>query len=102
MSYYVILIVFRIFDFDLQTDGPVNRVNLNDLKNRVSAFNFMEVGNRTPIFQNNQVEITETADMRRMGELFQLLKKRGQKSGFDELTAQRFILQCVLAMFAED
>ncbi|MBC1198257.1 class I SAM-dependent DNA methyltransferase, partial [Microcystis aeruginosa BLCCF158] len=24
------------------------------------------------------------------------------KSGFDELTAQRFILQCVLAMFAED
>jgi type II restriction/modification system DNA methylase subunit YeeA len=61
----------------------------------------MEVGNRTPIFQNNQVEITETA-ARRMGELFQLLKKRSQKSGFDELTAQRFILQCVLAMFAED
>ncbi|NCS24396.1 MAG: class I SAM-dependent DNA methyltransferase [Microcystis aeruginosa BS13-02] len=92
---------FWIFDFDLQIDEPVDRVNLNDLKNRVSAFNFMEVGNRTPIFQNNQVEITETA-ARRMGELFQLLKKRGQKSGFDELTAQRFILQCVLAMFAED
>jgi type II restriction/modification system DNA methylase subunit YeeA len=61
----------------------------------------MEEGTRTPIFQNNQVEITETA-ARRMGELFQLLNKRGQKSGFDELTAQRFILQCVLAMFAED
>ncbi|QGZ92372.1 DNA methyltransferase [Microcystis aeruginosa] len=92
---------FWIFDFDLQIDEPVDRVNLNDLKNRVSAFNFMEVGNRTPIFQNNQVEITETA-ARRMGELFQLLKKRGHKSGFDQLTAQRFILQCVLAMFAED
>ncbi|MFM6058708.1 MAG: DNA methyltransferase [Microcystis aeruginosa] len=92
---------FWIFDFDLQIDEPVDRVSLNELKNRVSAFNFMEVGNRTPIFQNNQVEITETA-ARRMGELFQLLKKRGQKSGFDELTAQRFILQCVLAMFAED
>ena len=92
---------FWIFDFDLQIDEPVDRVNLNDLKNRVSAFNFMEVGNRPPIFQNNQVEITETA-ARRMGELFQLLKKRGHKSGFDELTAQRFILQCVLAMFAED
>ncbi|MCU7245211.1 MAG: N-6 DNA methylase [Microcystis aeruginosa WS75] len=92
---------FWIFDFDLQIDEPVDRVNLNDLKNRVSAFNFMEVGNRTPIFQNNQVEITETA-ARRMGELFQLLKKRSHKSGFDELTAQRFILQCVLAMFAED
>ncbi|CAO5007637.1 site-specific DNA-methyltransferase (adenine-specific) [Microcystis aeruginosa] len=92
---------FWLFDFDLQIDEPVDRVNLNDLKNRVSAFNFMEVGNRTPIFQNNQVEITKTA-ARRMGELFQLLKKRGHKSGFDELTAQRFILQCVLAMFAED
>lgn len=92
---------FWIFDFDLQIDEPVDRVNLNDLKNRVSAFNFMEAGNRTPIFQNNQVEITETA-ARRMGELFQLLKKRSQKSGFDQLTAQRFILQCVLAMFAED
>ncbi len=92
---------FWIFDFDLQIDEPVDRVSLDQLKNRVSAFNFMEVGNRTPIFQNNQVEITETA-ARRMGELFQLLKKRGHKSGFDELTAQRFILQCVLAMFAED
>jgi hypothetical protein len=42
---------FWIFDFDLQIDEPVDRVNLNDLKNRVSAFNFMEVGNRTPIFR---------------------------------------------------
>lgn len=92
---------FWIFDFDQQIDEPVDRVKITELINRVSAFNFMEVGNHLPIFQNNQVEITETA-ARRMGELFQLLKKRSQKSGFDELTAQRFILQCVLAMFAED
>jgi hypothetical protein len=42
---------FWIFDFDLQIDEPVDRVNLNDLKNRVSAFNFMEVGNRTLSFR---------------------------------------------------
>ncbi|MGL5509582.1 MAG: DNA methyltransferase, partial [Microcoleaceae cyanobacterium] len=86
---------------DQQIDEPVDRVKITELINRVSAFNFMERGNRLPIFQNNQVEITETA-ARRMGELFQVLKKRSRKSGFDDLTAQRFILQCVLAMFAED
>ncbi len=92
---------FWIFDFDLQIDEPVDRVSLLQLPSCMGAFNFMELGNRTPIFQNNQVEITETA-ARRMGELFCLLKARSKKDDFDELTAQRFILQCVLAMFAED
>ncbi|MEA5535776.1 DNA methyltransferase [Crocosphaera sp. XPORK-15E] len=101
---YVILCNFDefwIFDFNLQIDEPVDIVALSDLKNRASAFNFMELGNRTPVFKNNQVVVTETA-ARRMGELFKILQKRSNKSGFDELTAQRFILQCVLAMFAED
>ncbi len=54
-------------------------------------------GIKTPIFSNNQVEVTERA-ARRMGELLLELEKRG----IEKLTAQRFILQCVLAMFAED
>jgi hypothetical protein len=42
-------------------------------------------------------EVTkETA--RKMGELCEILKQRGTKA----LAAQRFVLQCVLAMFAED
>ncbi|MFM6325831.1 MAG: class I SAM-dependent DNA methyltransferase, partial [Microcystis panniformis] len=45
----------------------------------------------------NQVEVTERA-ARRMGELLLELEARG----IEKLTAQRFVLQCVLAMFAED
>lgn len=57
----------------------------------------MEFSNRTPVFRNNQVEVTERA-ARRMGQLLVELSRRG----IDKLVAQRFILQCVLAMFAED
>ena len=97
---YVILCNFDefwIFDFDLQLDTPVDTVPLNQLPERISAFGFMELANRAPVFRNNQVEVTERA-ARRMGQLLVELKQRG----VDGLVAQRFILQCVLAMFAED
>ncbi|AFZ49021.1 DNA methyltransferase [Dactylococcopsis salina] len=92
---------FWIYDFNQQLDEPVDRVFLTQLWERITAFGFMEVAAQTPVFRNNQVEITETA-ARRMGELFKILYQRGDKEGFDRLSAQRFILQCVLAMFAED
>ena len=97
---YVILCNFDefwIYDFDTQLDTPVDKVELQKLPERAGAFGFMELGNRKPVFNNNQVEITERA-ARRMGELLLELEKRGTV----KLTAQRFILQCVLAMFAED
>jgi len=97
---YVILCNFDdfwIFDFDTQLDTPVDTIALEQLPERAGAFAFMEVGNRTPVFRNNQVEVTERA-ARRMGELLLELEARG----IEKLTAQRFILQCVLAMFAED
>lgn len=64
----------------------------------------MEFENQTPIFRNNQVEVTDRT-ARKLGELYQLIverQKRTNPRGFDELKIQRFILQCVLAMFAED
>ncbi|MBE9178160.1 class I SAM-dependent DNA methyltransferase [Oculatella sp. LEGE 06141] len=88
---------FWIFDFDIQLDTPVDMIPLVQLPERISAFAFMEFENRTPVFNNNQIEVTERA-ARRMGALLVELKKRG----IDGLVAQRFILQCVLAMFAED
>lgn len=97
---YVILCNFDefwIFDFDLQLDTPVDIVPLTQLPDRISAFRFMEQANRTPVFRNNQVQVTERA-ARRMGELLVELTNRGINS----LVAQRFILQSVLAMFAED
>ncbi|MFM6622339.1 MAG: DNA methyltransferase, partial [Dolichospermum sp.] len=97
---YVILCNFDefwIFDFNIQLDTPVDKISLEQLPERAGALVFMELGQKTPIFQNNQVEVTERA-ARRMGELLLELEARG----IEKLTAQRFVLQCVLAMFAED
>ncbi|MEH2457369.1 DNA methyltransferase [Nostoc sp.] len=88
---------FWIFDFDIQLDTPVDVILLEQLPERAGAFAFMEFGDKTPVFRNNQLEVTERA-ARRMGELLLELEKRG----IEKLEAQRFILQCVLAMFAED
>ncbi|MFO5529346.1 MAG: DNA methyltransferase, partial [Cuspidothrix sp.] len=97
---YVILCNFDefwIFDFDIQLDTPVDKITLEQLPERSGALAFMELGQKNPVFQNNQVEVTDRA-ARRMGELLLELESRG----IEKLTAQRFILQCVLAMFAED
>ena len=55
---------------------------------------------RPPVFNNNLVAVTEKA-AGRMGELLTMLTKR-QRDAIDPKVAQRFVLQCVLAMFAED
>jgi SAM-dependent methyltransferase len=88
---------FWVYDFEIQLDTPIDVIPLLQLPQQQNAFGFMEWSNRTPIFRNNQVEVTERA-ARRMGELLYELETRG----IDKLIAQRFILQCVLAMFSED
>lgn len=104
---YVILCNFDEFwnfDFENQVDTPVEVVPLEQLPERSEAFAFMERVNRPPRFKNNQVDITDR-NAKRLGELYQMIRERGQKSGFadfNEVAAQRFVLQCVLAMFAED
>ena len=94
---------FWIYDFDTQIDEPVDRIALADLSQRSSAFAFMKPGETKPVFNNNQQEITQEAAMR-MGQLYRDLEKRlCTKSGnFKPIDIQRFVLQCVLAMFAED
>ena len=97
---YVILCNFDefwIFDFNIQLYTPVDKITLEQLPERAGALVFMELGQKTPVFQNNQVQVTERA-ARRMGELLLELESRG----IEKLRGQRFILQCVLAMFAED
>lgn len=107
---------FWIYDFDIQIDTPIDQVKLIELPDRVATFGFMEVIEQKPVFGNNQVEVTEKA-ARRLGELYQMLRERlprerQVKYSFTRQRyintheaaeiAQRFILQCVLAMFAED
>lgn len=93
---------FWIYDFNIQVHTPVDIVPIPDLPKRAGAFKFMEVGyNPKPVFKNNQVAVTQKA-AEKMAVLYTTLKKRAGKSGFTDLNAQKFVLQCVLAMFAED
>ncbi|MBD1841819.1 class I SAM-dependent DNA methyltransferase [Cyanobacteria bacterium FACHB-63] len=101
---YVILCNFDefwIYDFRKQTEEPIEKILLEKLPERVGAFNFMNLEqDHPPVFNNNLVQVTEKA-ARRMGELLSMLIER-RRDAVEPKMAQRFILQCVLAMFAED
>jgi len=87
---------FIIYDFALQ-DEPLDRIKLEELTDRYTAFNFMLPKATTPIFENNLEEATrETADS--VAKVFNSLLERG----VERERAQRFILQSVFTMFAED
>lgn len=87
---------FIIYDFSLQ-DEPLDRIKLEELPDRYTAFNFMLPKPATPIFENNLEEATrETADL--VAKVFNSLLERGE----DRNCAQRFILQSIFTMFAED
>jgi hypothetical protein len=73
-----------------------------DLASQSSSLAFLSKTEQPVHFGLNQIEVTE-AQARSMGELFRRLRKRGEQSGdFTALEAQRFVLQCVLSLFAED
>ncbi|RPG28018.1 MAG: class I SAM-dependent DNA methyltransferase [Muricauda sp. TMED12] len=87
---------FIIYDFSIQ-DEPVDRIKIEELPDRYTAFNFMFPKPLTPIFENNLEEATrETANL--VAEVFNSLLERGENRG----RAQRFILQSIFTMFAED
>jgi hypothetical protein len=97
---YVVLCNFNefwIYDFDLQLREPVDRLKLEELPDRYTALNFLFPENRKPQFANNQVDVTrEAAD--KVARVYNQMVARGE----DSEAAQRFILQCVMALFAED
>src|SRR3989344_4180108 len=88
---------FWIYDFDAQLEEPVDRIALEELPKRYTALNFLFPDARKPLFGNDRVAVTrEAAD--KVAWLFNSLVGRGEKRE----VAQRFTLQCVIAMFAED
>lgn len=88
---------FWIYDFDHQVDAPMDRVKLEDLPHRWEALAFLLPDNPAPRFENDLVEVTRVAASK-VAKLFSALKARG----IDTSEAQRFVLQSVMAMFAED
>jgi len=96
---YVILCNFDefwIYDWNLQRD-PLDMVPLVELRSRWRSLAFLSPEDIKPQFGNNRVEVTkEAAD--KIAQLFNCLKKRG----IEPEKAQRFTLQCLVALFAED
>jgi hypothetical protein len=88
---------FWVYDFDSQLDDPVDVIAIADLPQRFTALNFLFPDERRPLFGNDRVAVTRAA-ADKVAAVFNALVSRGE----DREQAQRFVLQCVVAMFAED
>lgn len=94
---YIILCNFERFII-YQHLSRVDEITLDEFVDRASAFNFMLPDHKEPDFRNN-VEKISYAAAHKIGEIFKHLvyeKKENREA------SQRFLLQCVLALFSED
>lgn len=91
---------FWIYDFDKQLDEPVDRVAIGEVSARYTALNFLFPDNKEPIFNNDREDVSRKA-ANQTAELFRSLVKR-PGTPVPREQAQRFVLQLVIAMFAED
>ncbi|MFK7604110.1 DNA methyltransferase [Deinococcus sp. SM5_A1] len=86
-----------VYDFNTQLDEPMDRVRIEELPERFTVLNFLFPQEKAPLFGNNRVDVTrEAADS--VAKVLNSVIARGE----DRPRAQRFLLQCVMAMFAED
>ncbi len=85
-----------IYDFHTQFYDPVDTVGINDLYNRRATLEFLVARSTiAPVFRNNRVEVTRNAAFQ-LSRLFRALSRE-----LDREIAQRFSLQCMVALFAE-
>lgn len=86
-----------VFDFNTQLDTPVDKIKLADLPRNYGPLNFLFPGDIEPVFGNHNEAVTrQAAD--KLAECFKSMVKRKVDRGL----AQRFILQTLMALFAED
>ncbi len=88
---------FWVYDFDQQLDAPMDRIKVGDLPDRWEGLSFLLPDSVQPIFQHNLVGVTREAASD-VAHVFTALVA----GGADRSDAQRFVLQCVMAMFSED
>jgi len=88
---------FYIYDFDLQVNEPVDTLKTNNITARHTALNFLSIEKHTPIFKNNLIDVTKEAAYK-AAKVYNSLVRRGENPKI----CQRFILQCIFCMFAED
>ncbi len=88
---------FWIYDFNKDILSTVDRVTLDELPERFGPLAFLFPTNETPVFGDDHEAVTrEAAD--HLAFVFNSLMARG----IEHKTAQRFTLQLLVALFAED
>lgn len=88
---------FWVYDFETQLDTPVDIVKLSELPKRFGPLGFLFPGDVKPTFGNHQETVTrQAAD--KLAACFNSLLTRG----VEQPLAQRFVLQMLMALFAED
>jgi hypothetical protein len=92
---------FQIYDFDKQLNDPVDTVLLEELPKRYTAFNFLFPIEQKPLFNNDREAVSRKA-ADQTAELFRRITKGRVKNRIPVPQAQRFVLQTVVSMFAED
>ena len=101
---YVILCNFDefwVYDFDTQTDTPKDILRLADLPNRWGPLAFLFPGALKPKFDNDREAVTREAAAA-LAKCFHRIVSPQRHPQVDRATAQRFILQMLVALFAED
>jgi SAM-dependent methyltransferase len=88
---------FWIYDFNTQLQEPLEKIKVSELRERHSALNFLYPRKSLPIFGNNWINVTRDAAAD-VANVFNSLVTRGESRE----NARRFVLQSVVAMFAED
>lgn len=92
---------FRIYDFETQIDTAVDVLSLSELPERWGPLAFLFPGSPKPNFENDRVAVTQqAADC--LATCFRELVHPSRKTRVDQPTAQRFVLQMLVALFSED
>lgn len=88
---------FWVYDFETQMDTPVDQLKLVDIEKRYGPLAFLFPKPEAPVFGNDHEEVTrKAADL--LANCFNKLITRKVERGL----AQRFTLQTLVALFAED
>jgi methylase of polypeptide subunit release factors len=101
---YVVLCNFDelwIYDLNRQPRDPMDKIKIEDLPERSNALTFLFPIPQTPVFENDRVAVTEEA-AQTLATVFQSLLRPVETRKLERVDAQRFILQCMLSLFAED
>jgi MmeI, DNA-methyltransferase domain/MmeI, N-terminal domain/MmeI, helicase spacer domain/MmeI, target recognition domain len=102
---YVILCNFDefwVYDFDVQMDAPVDRVKVTELTTRWGSLAFLFPTPEKPIFRNDLVAVTRQAAHQLALCFNKMVDTNRPGVPVERPDAQRFLLQMLVALFAED